>query len=205
MSIKLFKAGDVLGKYALSESEAEALNSKLLRNEAIKSAWLARPVATLATLPFVGKTYRSRGRRSVNKVSAWAVKLPKHASEAAALGARYGFEFADLFGHPENAKLCGSGFLLEAVILGMSEALAKATPTDRERHIACIRGFAGILEAGASTWLSGINGDLCNAELHNTRLGHLADIQHQMRVNHAWHRSGKNAAFSKGLIAGVTV
>ncbi len=41
------------------------------------AAWKARPVMKFNALSFVGKAYRSRGRRSANKVTAWAVNPPE--------------------------------------------------------------------------------------------------------------------------------
>lgn len=181
------------------------VNISLERTAATTAAWTTRPVTTLSTLPFVGKTYRSRGRRSANKVSAWAVKPPEFPSEAAALGASHAFEFADMMHHAENARICGTGHLLEAVILGMADTLAKATDKDREQHIACIRGFAAVLEASASAWLSGFgNSDSSNATQHHTRLGHLANLQHTLRMNNRWVYRARNEAFRQELITGVT-
>lgn len=179
------------------------VDAKLARDEEIKTAWQLRPVTTLSTLPFVGKTYRSRGRLSANKVSAWAVKPPQCTSDAAELGASHAFEFAAMMQHAENGKFCGTGHLLEAVILGMADTLAKATDKDREQHMACIRGFAGVLEASASAWLSGfMDSDSSNAIQHQTRLGHLALLQQNLRVNNHWTRRKQNAAFTQELITG---
>lgn len=187
-------------KYPGFNAEVEA---KLARDAATTAAWKLRPVKTLATLDSTGKAYRSRGRRSVNKMSAWAVKPPQCTSEAAVLGASHAFEFAAMMRHAENAKLCGTGHLLEAVILGMADTLAKATDKDREQHLACIRGFAAVLEAGSSTWLSGLGGsDSSNATQHQTRLGHLADLQRTLRINNHWTRRKQNAALTQNLIAG---
>ena len=119
------------------------------------AAWKARPVKRFNALPFVGKAYRSRGRRSANKVTAWAVNPPECTAEAAALGAGLAFEFADMVAYSEDAKFCGTGYMLGAVIVGMADAMATAGPNERERHIACIRGFAGVLESCASSWLAG--------------------------------------------------
>ena len=170
--------------------------------ESVEAAWKARPVTKLSTLPFVGKTYRSRGRRSANKVSAWAVKPPECTGEASVLGADYAFQFAAMMKHPENARFCGAGYFLEAVIVGMADALAKATPQDRAQHLACIRGFAGVLEAGASSWLCGGDSDSGNATQHQTRLGHLDLLQQNMRVNNHQSRTEMNAAFTQELITG---
>lgn len=180
------------------------LEAMLARDKATTDAWKARPVTKLATLPFVGQSYRSRGRRSADKVSAWAVKPPKCGSEAAVLGADYAFQFAAMMKHPENSKFCGTGHFLEAVILGMADTLAGATDKDREQHLACIRGFAAVIEAGASSWLSGLGGsDSSNAIQHRERLGHLADLQKNLCINNHLVRRKQNAAFTQDLITGV--
>ena len=177
----------------------------LERTAATAAAWKMRPVKTLATLDSTGKAYRSRGRLSATKMSAWAVKPPKDTSDAAVLGAAHAFEFAAMMRHTENSKFCGTGHLLEAVILGMADTLTKATDKDREQHLACIRGFAAVLEAGASVWLSGFGGsDSSNAIQHQTRLGHLADLQRTLRINNRWTHRKQNAALRQELITGVT-
>lgn len=120
------------------------------------------------------------------------------------VGSWLGFEFADMMRHSENAKFCGTGHFLEAVILGMADTLAKATDKDREQQIACIRGFSAVLEVSASAWLSGLVGyDESNATQHQTRLGHLSDIQQSLRANNHWTRRKQNAAYRQELITGV--
>ena len=166
------------------------------------AAWKARPVKRFNALPFVGKAYRSRGRRSANKVTAWAVNPPECTAEAAALGAGLAFEFADMVAYSEDAKFCGTGYLLEAVIVGMADAMAKAGPDERKQHMACIRGFAGVLESCASSWLAGCS-EAEDARQHQTRLAQLSEVQARMRINNAASRTRQNKAFTQGLIVGT--
>ena len=166
------------------------------------AAWKARPVKRFNALPFVGKAYRSRARRSANKVTAWAVNPPACTSEAAAFGAGLAFEFAEMVAYSEDAKFCGTGYLLEAVIVGMADAMAKAGPNEREGHIACIRGFAGVLESCASSRLAGCS-EAEDAGQHQTRLAQLSEVQARMRINNAASRTRQNKAFTRELIAGA--
>ena len=168
----------------------------------ILAAWKLRHVKKLNALSFVGKAYRSRGRRSADKVTAWAVNPPACTAEAAALGTGFAFEFADMVAHSQDSKFCGLGYMLGAVIVGMADAMAKAGPDEREQHMACIRGFAGVLESCASSWLA-CHSDSANAEQHKTRLAQLSEVQVHMRVNNAASRTRQNKAFTHELITGV--
>ena len=85
--------------------------------------------------------------------------------------------------------------------MGMADAMAKAGPDEREQHIACIRGFAGVLESCASSWLAGWS-EAVDARQHQTRLAQLSKVQAHMRVNNAASRTRQNKAFTKGLIVG---
>ena len=100
----------------------------------ILATWKSRHVKKLNALSFVGKAYRSRGRRSADKVTAWAVNPPACTAEAAALGTGFAFEFADMVAHSQDSKFCGMGYMLGAVIVGMADAMAKAGPDEREQH-----------------------------------------------------------------------
>ena len=113
-------------KWAAECAELQAQQAQVL------AAWKSRQVKQFNALPFVGKAYRPRGRRSANKVTAWAVDPSECTAEAAALGADYAFQFADIVAYSENAKFCGIGYMLEAVIAGMADAMAKAAPDERE-------------------------------------------------------------------------
>ena len=167
----------------------------------ILAQWKARHVKRFNALSFVGPEYRSRNRRSAKKVTAWAVNPPECTAEAAALGTGFAFEFADMVAHSQDAKFCGTGYMLGAVIVGMADAMAKAGPDERERHIACIRGFAGVLESCASAWLA-CHSDSENAEQYQTRLAQLSEVQVHMRINNAASRTRQNKAFTRELIVG---
>ncbi len=118
------------------------------------------------------------------------------------MGAGFAFEFADMVAYSEDAKFCGTGYLLEAVIVGMADAMAKAGPDERAQHIACIRGFAGVLESCASAWLVG-RSEAEDARQHQTRLVQLSEVQTHMRANNAASRTRQNKEFTHRLIAGI--
>ena len=196
MSTEEVQAFMKLPEWAAECAERMAQQAQML------AAWKSRQVKQFNALPFVGKAYRSRGRRSADKVTAWAVNPPECTAEAAALGADYAFQFADMVAYSDDAKFCGTGYMLEAVIVGMADAVAKAGPDGRERHIACIRGFAGVLESCASSWLAGWS-DSEDARQHQTRLAQLSEVQARMRDNNAASRTRQNKAFTQKLIVGV--
>jgi hypothetical protein len=105
--------------------------------------WRDRKRVKFTDLSFVGKNYRSRNRRSANKVTAWAVKTPDTNKAAAAQGAAMAVEFCQW---TVDSPIAGAGRGLFEVIEGMADRLAKAKPRDRWTEETRITAFCSVLE-----------------------------------------------------------
>ena len=131
-----------------------------VRDAAHVQAYRDRPDLKFSELPFVGKKYRSRNRRSANKVTAWAVKPPADISDGAVMGDSYAMALITMLGRGRNdaSPWCGYGIHLERVIEGMADTLATCKPCDRDKHLAVIRGFCSLFECAAMVWIDGGRG-----------------------------------------------
>ena len=142
---------------AAVESEQAA---KKVRDAANVQAYRDRPDLKFSELPFVGKKYRSRNRRSANKVTAWAVNPPATIGDGAVMGAGYAMALITMLGRGRDvaSSWLGYGVTLERVIEGMADTLVTCKPCDRERHLAVIRGFCSLFECAAMVWVDGGRG-----------------------------------------------
>lgn len=148
-----------------SQREAKALTD-----------YRSRPKPKFSELPFVGKKYRSRNRRSADKLTAWAVK-----PELGAMAAVQGFEYARQFMHALHAMnvngrepWAGYGVSLENIIEGMADTLATCKPSDKYAHLKVIRGFCSVLETAVIEFLDSNSSDeQFNAATYQLRMAHL--------------------------------
>lgn len=154
--------------------------AKQQRDAEVLEAYRARPKPKFSELPFVGKKYRSRNRRSADKSTAWAVK-----PELGEMAAMQGYEYARQFLHHINAKAhdeleggcdpwAGFGVSLENIVLGMADTLASCKPSDKDSHLRVIRGFCSVMEIAAIQALDSFGMDeKFNADTYQIRMAHL--------------------------------
>lgn len=127
------------------------------RNTQALEAYRNRPMPKFSELPFVGKKYRSRNRRSADKMTAWAVK-PELGAMAAVQGFEYARQLIQSIGtRNSEGKMpwVAYGVHLENIIIGMADTLANCKPDDKNANLTVIRGFCSLMEMAAVDFLDG--------------------------------------------------
>lgn len=133
----------IMAENARNKTEAEQ------KQAAATQMHRARPRPKFTDLSFVGKKYRSRNRRSANKVTAWAVN-PNY--KDASTGVDYAWQFMHYLNQLNGTgkNIAGYGGSLAAVIEDMADTLAACKgQQQRDAHLRVIRGFCAPLECSA--------------------------------------------------------
>ncbi len=177
--VKLFKNHPHLDtpefRACYAHLQADQLAQKQ-RDAQVLEAYRNRPKPKFSELPFVGKKYRSRNRRSADKMTAWAVK-----PEPGEVAAIQGFEYARQFMHALSARTtdgrepwAGYGISLENIIVGMADTLSGCKPSDEAAHLKVIRGFCSAMELAAIAFVDSNSADeQFNAATYQLRMAHL--------------------------------
>ena len=155
----------------------EAAAKKAATDTLTARQWRERRRMKFTDLSFVGKEYRSRNRRSADKMTAWAVKSVSTSKEAAAQGVSMGMEFAQW---NVDSKLSGSGIGLAQVIEGIAERLAKVGPEDYFQERTRLIGFCSVLETYAQLFA----GYACQSDLERAtqQAASLANLENWQAV-----------------------
>lgn len=167
-------------KAELARIMAESAQKKA-DDERTAQQWRDRRRVKFTDLSFVGKKYRSRSRRSANKVTAWAVKTPDTHQDAAAQGVAMAMEFCQW---TVDSLVASTGLGLFEVIRGMAERLAKVQQRDLWREEIRITGFCSILESHASLFAGYAHyTDLTRAQQQANSVSMLASQQGTQQAN----------------------
>lgn len=155
---------------------------KKIDDDRTAQLWRDRKRVKFADLSFVGKKYRSRNRRSANKMSAWAIKTPTNLRDAAAQGVSMGMEFCQWIVDSPHA---GSGYGLFEVVKGMAERLASLEGGyDQFGEEVRIRGLCSVLETYAQLFAGYPNmPDLARAHHQAASLAYRESWQDNQRHN----------------------